>query len=297
MNVLVTGGTGYIGAHLANALRGAGHAVRVLDLQPPPGPQRTFEGRAFLQGSVADTALAARAIRDIEVVYHLAWGSYPGEEWREIEANLVGTLNLLQAALAAGVRHLLFASSAVVYGPTGPVRVGEGHHCHPECSTIGGPVYGIAKLACEHLCLVYQRRGLPVTVFRLHGVFSRDRLGQFGGMIHQALAEKPVTAYRGAGGEYIHLHDLLCAFRLTMRHPQAYGQVFNLAGAHTYRETELARYAVERAESASEIVLLDDPTQGMISVAVEKARRLLGFEPEKGEFLTTLIQGALQGGC
>lgn len=296
MNVLVTGGTGYIGAHLVDALRHAGHAVRVLDLQPPRGPRRTFNGDAFLQGSVADTALAARALRDIEVVYHLAWGSYPAEEGREIEANLVETLNLSRAALAAGVRHLLFASSAVVYGPTGPVRVGEDHPCHPERSTIGGPVYGIAKLACEHLCLVYQRRGLPVTVLRLHGVFSHDRLGQFEGMIRQALAGMPVTAYHGAGGEYIHLHDLLRVFGLAMCHPQAYGQVFNLAGTHTYWESELAGNVVERAGSTSEIVLVDDPTQGMISVAVDKVRRLLGFEPEQGEFLTALIQGALLEG-
>ncbi len=139
------------------------------------------------------------------MVYHLAWGFYPGDERREVQENLFGTLNLLEAALAAEVRHFLFASTAVVYGPTGPARVGEGHPCHPERSTIGGPVYGITKLACEKYCLVYQWRGLPVTIFRMHGVFSEGHLGQFGQMIQQALAGEPVSAIREAGGEYAHL--------------------------------------------------------------------------------------------
>ncbi|MGA9349557.1 MAG: NAD-dependent epimerase/dehydratase family protein [Anaerolineae bacterium] len=80
MQVLVTGGAGYIGSHLVDALRQAGHAVRALDLRPANGD--------FIQGSVADPSLVARAVRDVEVVYHLAWGFYPGNERREVQENL-----------------------------------------------------------------------------------------------------------------------------------------------------------------------------------------------------------------
>jgi UDP-glucose 4-epimerase len=287
MRVLVTGGAGYVGSHLVDALWQAGHAVRVLDLRLANGD--------FIQGSVADLNLVAQAVRDVEVVYHLAWGFYPGDERREIHENLFGTLNLLEVALAAEVRHFLFASSAVVYGPTGPSQAAEEHPCHPERSTIGGPVYGITKLACEKLCLVYQRRGLPVTIFRMHGVFSQDRLGQFGQMMEQALAGEPVKAIRKAGGEYAHLRDVLRAFLLAMGNPKAHGEVFNLAGSHTYRDPELARYIVETAGCESQIELVEDPTQGMVSVSVDKLRRLLGCVPESGEFLTGLIQCALNG--
>jgi nucleoside-diphosphate-sugar epimerase len=186
MRVLVTGGSGYIGSHLASALRRAGHLVRVLDLRPlssefPPG-----SGCDFVRGSVTDPGLVAQAVQDVDVVYHLAWRFlawrfYPeirsDEERREIQENIFGTLNLLEAALAADVRHFLFSGSAVVYGPTGPVQADEEHSCHPERTALGGPVYGIAKLACDKLCLLYQQRGLPATVFRLHGVFNEgDRL-------------------------------------------------------------------------------------------------------------------------
>lgn len=288
MKVLVTGGAGYVGSHLADALRQAGHAVRVLDLRPA--------NCDFIQGSVADPSLVAQAVRDVEVVYHLAWGFYLGDERREIQENLLGTLNLLEAALAAGVRHFLFASTAVVYGPTGPVHVDEEHPCHPERSTIGGPVYGITKLACEQLCLVHQRRGLPVTVFRMHGVFSQGRLGQFGQMIQQALAGEPVKAIREAGGEYAHLEDVLTAFLLAMGNPKTHGDIFNLAGSHTYRDPDLARHIVETTGSESRIELVVDPTQGIISVSVDKLRRLLEYRPEQGEFLIGLIRRALRQG-
>jgi UDP-glucose 4-epimerase len=295
MKVLVTGGVGYVGSHLVDVLQRAGHAVRVLDLKPASSEHPAAPGCELIQGSVADPNLVTQAVRNVEVVYHLAWGFYPEDERREVQENFFGTLNLLKAALAAGVRHFLFASSAVVYGPTGPVRVDEEHPCHPERSTIGGPVYGITKLACEKYCLVFQRRGLPVTVFRLHGIFSEGHLGQFGQMIRQALTGEPVKAIREAGGEYGHLDDVLPAFLLATNNPKAHGEVFNLAGSHTYNDTELACYIVETAEAESCIESAEDPAQGMISVSVDKLRTLLGYEPERGEFLTALIQNFLQG--
>jgi nucleoside-diphosphate-sugar epimerase len=282
--MLVTGGAGYIGSHLVDVLRQAGHGVRVLDLHPT--------GCDCIPGSMADPNLVAQAVRDVEVIYHLAWGFYPGNERREIQENLFGTLNLLEAALTAGAQHFLFTSTAVVYGPTGPIQVDEEYPCHPERGTIGGPVYGITKLACEQLCLVYQRRGLPVTIFRVHGVFSQGRLGQFGQMIEHALDGEPVRAIREAGGEYAHLEDVLRAFPLTKDNPKAHGEVFNLAGSHTYSEPELARYIVEMTGSESQIQLIEDPTQRMVSVSVDKLRRVLGYEPESGEFLTGLIRRA-----
>jgi UDP-glucose 4-epimerase len=302
MKVLVAGGAGYIGSHLVSALRQAGHAVRALDLRPPNDEHLAGPGLDLIQGSVADPSLVALAVQEVEVVFHLAWSFRtwrfypelcPEEERREILENLFGTLNLLEAALAAGVRHLLFSGSAVVYGPTGPTQVDEGRPCHPERSTLGGPVYGITKLACEKLCLAYQQRGLPVTVFRLHGVFSEGYLNQFGQMIRQALTGESVRAIQGAGGEYIHMDDVLRAFLLAMDNPQAYGEVFNLAGSHTYSDSELARYIVEATGSKSQTEWIEDPAQGMISASVDRLRAVLGYKPERGEFLTALIRNSL----
>jgi UDP-glucose 4-epimerase len=242
---------------------------------------------------VVDIEAVVQAMQGVHAICHLAWGFYPGDERRELQENVLGTLNLLQTALEADVQHLIFASTAVVYGPTGPVRVGEEHPCHPERSAIGGPVYGIAKLACEELCLAYGRRGLPTTVLRMHGIFGAGRLGQFDPMIGQALAGEPVQAIRGAGGEYVHLDDVLRVFLLVTGNPVAHGQVFNLAGSHTYNEPELARFIVETARSQSRVELVEDPAQEMVSVSMGKLERSLGYRPERGEYLTGLIQDAI----
>jgi uncharacterized protein YbjT (DUF2867 family) len=84
MNVLVTGGAGYIGRHLVNALLAEGHMVRVLDLQAPDAPQSPG-GCEFVQGSLADSSLVAKVVQGIQAVHHLAWSFQPGDERREIE--------------------------------------------------------------------------------------------------------------------------------------------------------------------------------------------------------------------
>jgi len=293
-NALVTGGAGYVGSHVVSALRRAGQTVRVLDLRPASARHRADLGCEVVQGSLANPRPVAQAVRGVEVVYHLAWGFYPDDRRREVRENLFGTLNLLEAALAAGVRHFLFASSAVVYGPTGPTQVDEERACHPERSSIGGPVYGATKLACEKYCLVYHRLGLPATIFRMHGVFGQGRLGQFGQMVEQALADRTVQVIRGAGGEYSHIGDVVGAFLRAARDPATHGQVFNLAGSHTYRDVDLARIIVAAAGSSKLIELIDDETQAMISVSVDKLRAVLGYEPRRGEFLTGLVRRALR---
>jgi UDP-glucose 4-epimerase len=295
VKVLVTGGSGFFGSHLVDALLQAGHYVRVLDLEPALGGPPKHQGYHFVRGSMVDPVVVGQAIQDVAVVVHLAWSfrawrSYPQDrphdERDEMQENLLGMATVLQAALAARVQHLLFAGSAVVYGPTGLLQVTEENPCFPERSALGGPVYGITKWACEKLCLLYNRRGLPVTVFRLHGVFSQENLGQFGRMIQQAQAGESVTAVRGAGGEYAHVQDVQRAFLLAMADPRAQGEVFNL---------ELARYIVQVAQSRSRVELLDDPLQAMISVSMDKLQTCLGYRPRQGEFLTGLIGDALKG--
>jgi UDP-glucose 4-epimerase len=293
VKVLVTGGAGYIGSHLANALGQAGYAVRALDIRPAFADHAVDPGCSFVQGSVVDIDAVVQAVQDVNAVSHLAWGFYPGDERRELQENILGTLNLLQAALKADVQHVVFASTAVVYGPAGPVHVDEEHPCHPERSAIGGPVYGIAKLTCEGLCLAYGRQGLPATVLRIHGIFGAGRLGQFSPMIAQALAGEPVKAIRGAGGEYIHLDDVLRVFLLAIGNPKAYGQIFNVAGSHTYSDPELAHFIIGATRSPSRVELVEDPAQEMVSVSTSKLARMLGCEPARGEYLTGLIRDAL----
>jgi UDP-glucose 4-epimerase len=290
MEALITGGAGYVGRYLAGSLVKQGHTVAVLDRQSPD-PARVLPGCTFVQGSINDPNIVQRAVQGADVVFHLAWGSYPQDERRQVRENLLGTLTLLEASRAAGVEHLVFASSAVVYGPTGPRRVSERHACFPERSTVGGPVYGITKLASEKCCLACERGGLAVTVLRMHGVFSADRLSKFERMIYSARRGGPVLAVREAGGEYVHLEDVLAILRLVAGNRNAFGQVFNVAGLYTYRDSELAEQIAGVAGCAVE--LLEDAGEQMISVSVQKLQRMLRYVPRQEAFLKGLIQDRL----
>jgi UDP-glucose 4-epimerase len=288
MNILVTGGAGYIGTALSRSLLRQGHTVRVLDLQQPTLAQLQASCE-YNRGDLLDSEVLISALEDVEAVYHLAWCFFPEDYRREVEENLLGTLNLLDACKAARVSHFIFASSAVVYGPTGIEPACELDPCHPQRSTIGGPVYAITKLACEYYCLASQREGLAVTIMRIHGVFSQDRLVQFSSMIKQAKEKKDIVAVAQAGGPYAHLDDIVWALREVLGMPLAQGEVFNLAGSQIYRDGELAEYIAGKTRTSSKVILMNDPGQAMVSVSVEKLSTAIGYQPRKTDFLREFI--------
>jgi len=129
-----------------------------------------------------------------------------------------------------------------------------------------------------------------VTVLRIHGVFSQGRLGQFEEMIQRARTGQTVRVVRGAGGEYVHLEDVIAACCLVTGNRKAFGEVFNLAGSWQYQDIVLARQIVDATETEVKVELVEDPGQWMVSVSVEKLRRVLGFSPMRGEFLSGLVR-------
>jgi UDP-glucose 4-epimerase len=292
MNVLVAGGAGYLGRALVGSLARSGHAVRTFDLQQdaPPQVRATCE---YVRGDLLDPQAVRMALRDITAVYHLAWGFYPGDICCEAEDNLVGTLNLLDASCTSRVSHFIFASTAVAYGPTGEEPACEGDRCRPEWSTIGGPVYGVTKLACEHYALAYRQEGLPATIMRIHGVFSRDRLAQFSTMIDQATQGREIVAFADAGGQYAHLGDVVWGLCAVLGRGEALGETFNVAGRRLYRDREIAEYIARKGGSRPALSSVNDPGQGMISVSVEKLHRFAGYSPRKSDFLRGFIDARM----
>jgi UDP-glucose 4-epimerase len=288
MNILVTGGSGYIGMALVRSLIHHGHTVHVFDLLPPV-PKQSQEYFEYVSGDMLDPENLASALEDIEAVYHLAWSFYPDDNRREVEENLLGTLNLLEACQAAGVKHFIFASSATVYGPTGEEPVHESDPCHPERSTIGGPVYAITKLACEYTILASQHDGLAATIMRIHGVFSKDRLAQFSTMIEQATKAKDILAIAQSGGPYTLLEDVVWAMRGVLGKDEAFGEIFNLAGNRNYLDRNLAEYIAQKARTGSKVVLMNNPGEGMISVSIDKLARTIGYHPCESDFLREFI--------
>ncbi|MEV7155374.1 NAD-dependent epimerase/dehydratase family protein [Streptomyces misionensis] len=210
MLILVTGGAGFIGSHLVNALTGAGHEVRVLDallLVAHPTAPPVPEGVDFRHGDVRDAAAVREALRGVDAVCHQAAMVGLGKDFGDAPAyvgcNDLGTAVLLAGMAEAGVRRLVLASSMVVYGEgryacpvhgvvrPGPRRVADldAGRFEPPCPECGQPltpglvtedapldprnVYAATKLAQEHLAAAWARAtGGRAAVLRYHNVYG-----------------------------------------------------------------------------------------------------------------------------
>jgi UDP-glucose 4-epimerase len=194
MKILVTGGSGFLGSHIADALSAAGHQVAVFDRAPSRWlrPDQTM-----VKGDVLDAEAVRAAMRGCDVVYHLAAVADIGEALERprntVEVNVLGTLNLLEAARDVTVRRFVFASSIYVYSNE-------------------GSFYRTTKRACEQLIEDYRRHfALPFTVLRFGSLYGprADATNGVYRLLSQALTERRIDYY-GTGDEvreYIHVLD------------------------------------------------------------------------------------------
>lgn len=201
MKVLVTGGCGFLGSHLVDALLERGHEVVVLDrAEGRPGwqPETGAAPRlSFRKGALEDGEALAAALAGCDAVYHLAGfadlNAAKTQPLATAHANILGTLNLIEAMRAQGVSRLLFASTVYVY------------------SREGG-FYRVSKQACESYIEEYERRfGLRYTILRYGSLYGPRSDGSNGvyRLLRQAIEGKPL-AYTGGPDdirEYIHVED------------------------------------------------------------------------------------------
>ena len=293
MKALVVGGSGFVGSYLVRALLKAGSKVRVLDLDKRFLVETRHPDLHFVIGSMLDKEIVDKAVKDVDVLYHLAHAPRAGHEvydpfrfeytLKEFIENITGTAYLLEASRKRHVKQFIYTSSAVAYGVQTGKKLNEESCCHPENVTIGGRVYGMTKLAAERWCLLYNSQlGLPVTILRLHGVIRPDEF-HLRDLVHQALEGKPLQIVEDAGGQYAHINDAIQAYLLVTLNEKAYGQIFNIGGPYKFDELELARFIIREADSKSSIETVSNPTNRMISVDISKARRLLKYNPKRGK--------------
>jgi UDP-glucose 4-epimerase len=295
--VLVTGGGGFIDSRLVRALLGKGRRVKVLDILPgrlkeESNPNLEFVGAGSdeLRGGMADKELVEQAVKDVEVIYHLAinWDAFT---WRHelplsdlFDANIRGTLNRLEAARSQGVKHFLFSSSCAVYGKAKSLWVDEETVCKPELwEEVTGPAYGIVKLATEKLCLLYHHHyGLPVTVFRIDRVFD-DEEALSKETIDKVLRGETIKLVEDEGEASIHVDEVVQAFLLATLNKNAYGQVFNLSNPATYiSDHELYQFLIELTGSKSKIKLITNPELiSSMLVSIEKIQTMFCWKPQK----------------
>jgi nucleoside-diphosphate-sugar epimerase len=200
---LVTGGAGYFGTLLAEALMRAGRRVRILDLHDADLP-----GAEKIRGDIRDRALVEKACSGVSVVHHnVALVPLAKDKAAFFEVNEGGTRNLLEAALHTGVKKVVSMSSSAVYG------VPEKNPVTEDSPRVPGEAYGRAKLAGEELCRQYVARGLDVTIIRPRTIMGHGRLG-----IMQILFEWirqgrniPVLGRGDNRYQFVHADDLVSA--------------------------------------------------------------------------------------
>lgn len=288
---LVTGGAGFIGSHLVEALVERGGEVVVLD-DLSTGKRANLaavSGRIeFHDGSVSDPAAAARACAGVDVVYHqAALASVPRSVDAPLESHAAcatGTLVMLDAARRAGARRFVYAASSSCYGdqPTASKRE----------SDLPGPLspYAAAKLAGEMYCLAFHRSyGLETVALRYFNVFGprQDPQGAYAAVIPRfiaaLLAGEPLTLY-GDGGQsrdFTYVENVVRGNLLAAESPRAAGRVLNMANGRSYSLLDLIA-ALERLTGRSAVVRREPPRVGDVrdSLAdITLARELLGYEP------------------
>ncbi len=273
---LVTGGAGFIGSHLCDALLGAGHAVRVVD-DLSTGRRENLDPRCELVvGDVADAVLLRRAMRGAAGCFHLAAVASvtpSNEDWVGTHrVNQTGTIAALDAARAAGRIPVVYASSAAVYGDQGGEALREDMAPRPRTP------HGADKLGSElHSAIAFGMHGVPTLGFRFFNVYGprQDPSSPYSGVISifaaRIAAGLPVTIH-GDGTQtrdFVFVADvvahLLKGMSLLERSPGA--RLFNLCTGHGTSITELVRL-VGQAAGRAPILRLGPPRQGDIRASL-----------------------------
>ena len=247
--ILVTGGAGFIGSHVAEALINRGYSVTILDDLSGGFVDNIAPGASFVEGSINDVELVNRLFEQecYTNVFHLA--AYAAEGLSHFikrfnyNNNLIGSANLINASINYGVKCFVFTSSIAVYGTTPQLPMTEETPPHPE------DPYGIAKLAVEQeLRVCKEMFDLNYIVFRPHNVYGeRQNIGDkyrnvVGIFMNQILQGKPMTIF-GDGNQtraFSHIADVAPIIAESIDVSQAYNQIFNIGADQPYSVNELA---------------------------------------------------------
>lgn len=315
MHWLITGGAGFIGSHLAEALVDRGDAVTVID-DLSTGRRdnlkrlRCHSRFRFLEGSILDRDLLEPEVEGADGVFHFAAAvgvrliiSQPVET---IATNILGS----EAVFSSAARHqrkVLLASTSEVYGKNDSVPFREDHDSVFGTTTKSRWSYACSKAIDEFLALAYYKeKNLPVIIVRFFNTVGPRQTGTYGmvlpTLVRQALERRPVTVF-GDGKQtrcFTSVADAVRAAVALMDHPQAVGEIFNLGSQTEITIADLAQRVIELTGSSSKIEYIEYDKayeRGFEDMRrrvpdTTKLRALIGFGP--GEDLDCIIRSVIE---
>lgn len=298
---LVTGGAGFIGSHLVDALLAAGQTVRVLDDFSTGNPANLAQAQSrieLVRGSITEPAVVDKAVAGCEVVYHLA---AVASVTKSVETPIAshaacatGTVHVLDAARRLGVRRVVFAGSSSAYGDQ------PGDERSEDDPLIPLSPYAAAKLASEHYCTAFTSVfGLETVRLRFFNVFGprQDAKSPYSGVIaifSDLMKQGKTPTIFGDGKQardFVYVADVVQALRLAAESTKAVGRVYNIGTGKSVTLLELVQHLNEIL-GTKVTPLHQPPRAGDVRVSqanIGRARAELGFDPN-----TTFCDGLMR---
>ena len=292
--ILVTGGAGFIGSNLIEALLRQGHQVRVLDNFSTGKRENLVFDEAYpwfeiMEGDIRDLPFCQKAIKGIEFVFHQA--ALPSVQ-RSVEdpltsnsVNVGGTLNVLLAARDAGVRRLIYASSSSVYGDTPTLPKREAMPTNPLSP------YALHKYIGEQYCrLFFQLYGLETVSLRYFNIFGpkQDLTSIYSAVIPKfidALLEGRSPIIFGDGEQsrdFTYIDNAVQANLLTMTQEHLHGETINIACGRRTSVNQLLNF-LKSMMGSKVFPIYQEPRRGDVrdSLAdIQKGKEILNYEPQ-----------------
>ncbi len=316
MKVLVIGGAGYIGSHVTRELLDRGFEATVYDNLSLGLRENLFPEAAFIEADILDEGALARALAapggPYDAIVHLAAFKAAGESMLRPEKyatnNITGTINILNAAAAAGVKRIVFSSSAAVYGEPAYLPIDEEHPRNPE------NFYGFTKIEIERLLAWYEKlRGIRFAALRYFNAAGYDPEGRITGLERNPANLLPVIMEVAIGRreklqifgkdyptpdgtgvrDYIHVTDLAVAHVEALEHiAKSDASLTVNLGSETGLSVQEMLDASRRITGRpipSEIVARRPGDPARLVSTAERARRVLGWRPRYSD-VDTLVE-------
>ncbi|MBI6925443.1 NAD-dependent epimerase/dehydratase family protein [Pseudomonas putida] len=297
--ILITGGAGFIGSHLSDALLARGYAVRIVDdlsTGKRDNLQLAHPLLELVEGDVADAELVQRAAAGCQAVVHLAAvasvQASVDDPVRTHQSNFIGTLNVCEAMRVHGVRRVLFASSAAVYGNNG-----EGQSIAEDTPKAPLTPYAVDKLASEQYLEFYRRQhGLEPVIFRFFNIFGprQDPSSPYSGVIsifsERAVQGQPITVF-GDGEQtrdFLYVGDLVQVMVQALEQAQVEEGAVNI-GLNQATSLNQMLAALQQVVGSLPAVSYTTPRSGDIRHSRADNRRLLArFDFQRA---TSMVEG------
>ena len=283
MNITVTGGSGFIGSNIVDELRKK-HSITIFDVN-----KTHFEDIEFVQGDITDSKAADAAIKNADIVIHLAatLGVINTEEnpIKTLDTNIFGTKNVLDACKNNHVKKIIFSSSSEIYGEPLKIPIKETDKAIPITN------YGISKLAAEEYIKAYSKKeGITYTIFRLFNIYGEKQRNEWvmSEFVEQAIKNQDIMIH-GNGSQiraFCHVKDAVKGFESALE--KGNNEIFNVGNdTEPISIKELANRIITLSNSKSITKLVPfeksnrDRNEIMNRVPdIEKVKKQLGYKPE-----------------